>query len=941
MAQPAEGKKKPEIRRASSWTPAPATPPEPAEIDEPVSPGIDRVDVPGGLAAAFAVARLEGVPTEGDFFLRYCRAVAAGRTSLRDWLVAYFEAAAELSALAAQGGSGTVNLSLGAEAARETTVRALALFGWNVTEVGGALVHAGLDGRGIRERYRIEPGDQSADGVRQEIPAALGIEAVAMVSALVDGGTFPAAIPSGKADFLQARLWTKLAGGLPPGGFAELFARKPRLARVYAGLAAMGPDAAAAVISGVGLRALVDKYANVIAFYGESFSVSGGRAAVPGGPEAEPIWEKLAGAAPRDPKAFFRALVQKDQGRLAAFHYAVWRGDAVRQRFFTRTAARAERIYKWYRDSEELRAETLITRTDHWRRDLFRELPVDGTGALRFPGGRAAWKAPAGTDDAALLEQAWIEALVAVAKVEEVRKMPLDGGSASLLAAHYGSWRELFPYFEKLPGLGRVEFEALASFEKSVSARPAAAREATLAEWHSLVKLIELAAGAGSLDPAAAARAFRHACEAAAAPDHSLQAVKALREMAGGAANLDEAVPGRLLALSATRRAAYDRVMELQHTPKLASVGQGRDRSQRTRSALGGMVYADLLEPDSLVVAEDPTLLARQRFVDATFRCKLFCSSRPTLDTGKVAFLGGFANFEESARLIAREKIRIAARLGPAAAGSARAGSNADFQATARLVEVYATVTVGNGEYADGLSRADFAVFDNGEPAPVAAFDSNAAGVSVALLLDASGSMTGALSTVRKSAFALAGNLRPADSVAVYSFGNSVSELQAWTADKDAAKRAILGVRLQDATELHDALVRVIHEMSERNGKKAIVVFTDGHDTASALNAEAVVRRARETGIPVYTIAHGEALTHPGFLNHLEKIAASTGGWAFAIRERSEIAPAFKRISEDLSHGYLLAFRPDEDPQRAWHRIQVRVRGKDRRVRAREGYYPE
>jgi VWFA-related protein len=201
--------------------------------------------------------------------------------------------------------------------------------------------------------------------------------------------------------------------------------------------------------------------------------------------------------------------------------------------------------------------------------------------------------------------------------------------------------------------------------------------------------------------------------------------------------------------------------------------------------------------------------------------------------------------------------------------------------------------------------------------------------------------MTGALSALRKSAFALAANLRPADSVAVYSFSNSVSELQAWTADKDAAKRAILGVRLQNATELHDALVRVIHELAERNGKKAIVVFTDGDDTASALDAETVVRRARENGIPVYTIAHGEALTHPGLLKHLEKIAAATGGLALAIRERSEIGPAFERISEDLSHGYLLAFRPDEDSEHAWHRIRVTVRGKDRNVRAREGYYPE
>src|ERR1035437_10899401 len=82
---------------------------------------------------------------------------------------------------------------------------------------------------------------------------------------------------------------------MPPGGFAETFIRNPRFAVAYAGLAAMGSGAASAVVSGVGLRALVNKYADGVRLYGESFAVSDGRAMAPGGPEADAGWERLGG----------------------------------------------------------------------------------------------------------------------------------------------------------------------------------------------------------------------------------------------------------------------------------------------------------------------------------------------------------------------------------------------------------------------------------------------------------------------------------------------------------------------------------------------------------------------------------------------------------------------------------------------------------------------
>ncbi len=344
------------------------------------------------------------------------------------------------------------------------------------------------------------------------------------------------------------------------------------------------------------------------------------------------------------------------------------------------------------------------------------------------------------------------------------------------------------------------------------------------------------------------------------------------------------------------------------------------------------------------MVAEDPLLLARHQFANVPGHCGLFCSSRPDLRFEGASFLGGFVNFEVSARAVAREKIRFPTETRAPANAHLRPRDepNADFQVTARLVEVYATVTDNRGRYFDGLDCSDFTVRDNGRPVPIGAFESNVGGVSVALLLDTSGSMTSALPALKKSAFALIENLRPADLATVYSFSGTVSKLQSWTADKDAAKRAILRVRTDEATELHNALVLVIHELARKVGKKAIVVFTDGHDTTSELTAEVVVRRAKEKGIPIYTIAHGEALQNSLLLRTLATVALATGGLSFAIRKSAEIEATFERISQDLAHGYLFAFRPGTDREPAWHSLEVVVGdGRGRKVRAREGYYSE
>jgi Ca-activated chloride channel homolog len=542
-----------------------------------------------------------------------------------------------------------------------------------------------------------------------------------------------------------------------------------------------------------------------------------------------------------------------------------------------------------------------------------------------------------------------LEALVPVARIEEKRKAPLDEDSVRLLAQHYAEWRALFPYFEKLP-LGHAQFSALAAFTASVDKLPPAGQNLVLGQWYSLVELIARGVAAGSLDSEKAARDFGILCSRLAMPNPSAAAIQALRDIVGGASDLDEAVPSRLLGLNAGRRAAFDRVIRLQKIPALATLA--KDPGQ-TLPALSGLVYAASLDPDRLLVNEDPQLLRKHRFRASSSLFSEAALNR-TGDPAGSFLSGGFVNFDAVANTLAGggrgnlfqprgEPSPTVAAFSPHSATEPEIDPTAAvFRATAQLVEVYATVTDAGGHYVDELARDQFTISEQGTVQKTIAFEPRSAEVSVALLLDTTGSMHRALPALKNAALKLIADLRPSDAVAVYGFNNSVTELQPFTTDKRAAKRAVLSTQAFGDTALYDALTRVSRDLSARAGKKVIVVFTDGNDNISTLSTDSAILRAKAAGVPVYTIAQGEALLNPDFLKQLASVSKATGGVSFVIHEPNEIRGVFEKVSEDLTHGYLLVFQPPPAEGHSWRSIDVEVQGsKKYRVRAREGYYSQ
>jgi Ca-activated chloride channel homolog len=185
--------------------------------------------------------------------------------------------------------------------------------------------------------------------------------------------------------------------------------------------------------------------------------------------------------------------------------------------------------------------------------------------------------------------------------------------------------------------------------------------------------------------------------------------------------------------------------------------------------------------------------------------------------------------------------------------------------------------------------------------------------------------------------------LREGDSVAIYGFTSSVSLMQDFTTDLNAAKRAALRIRAAGQTALFDAIAKVTHDTALVKGKKAIVVFTDGADNASMLLVTGAIESAKKAGIPVYTVAEGDALKSHDLMKNLKVIAANTGGSFHEAASSNKVSDVFQEIVAGLEHMYLLAYKPPPAVSVSkWRTIQVMVSGvKDYKGRWREGYYPE
>jgi VWFA-related protein len=274
------------------------------------------------------------------------------------------------------------------------------------------------------------------------------------------------------------------------------------------------------------------------------------------------------------------------------------------------------------------------------------------------------------------------------------------------------------------------------------------------------------------------------------------------------------------------------------------------------------------------------------------------------------------------------------------------------FRGSVNMVAVTTVVRKRNGQAVTDLTPEDFELYDNGERRPIASFQSTSARVSLALLVDFSGSMDVAmrLGTARQTVEHLLGWLTPGtDEVGLFAFDSSLQELEPLGPAPGNVLKQLAHVRPFGATSLYDAVAGAGQALAAQSGpRRAIVVLTDGADNRSRLTPAQVGAIASAIDVPVYVFVvvspfdlWGAGVVDDKTLDEtlrgpLGDLARSTGGEIFAATRPAPTSAAARQIVNELRQEYLIAFAPGSQP--GWHAIAVRTRHKDLIVRARSGY---
>jgi Ca-activated chloride channel family protein len=256
--------------------------------------------------------------------------------------------------------------------------------------------------------------------------------------------------------------------------------------------------------------------------------------------------------------------------------------------------------------------------------------------------------------------------------------------------------------------------------------------------------------------------------------------------------------------------------------------------------------------------------------------------------------------------------------------------------------ELEFTITDSDRQYVD-LSVEDLVVTEDGVEQKIDAFHEAVAPVSIVLALDASGSMRRSAGEVVEAAREFVASLRPEDSLAPLLFANEAVFTHDLTTDRDTALKAIEGYQAVGGTALYDAIADSLARLKRVEGRRAIVVLTDGRDEnnpgtgpGSARTLNEVMKLLKETNASVFAIGLGTKVDR----DTLSQLAQLSGGEAYFPADISTLRAEYRRIVENLRRRYVLGYT-STNPARdgAWRDVQIHPRSSDIVVTSRGGYF--
>ncbi len=264
------------------------------------------------------------------------------------------------------------------------------------------------------------------------------------------------------------------------------------------------------------------------------------------------------------------------------------------------------------------------------------------------------------------------------------------------------------------------------------------------------------------------------------------------------------------------------------------------------------------------------------------------------------------------------------------------------FRAGTKVVSLYATVTEGR-RLVPGLTREDFEILDNGKPQPLTVFSADVLPITVIVMLDTSGSMTSNIEVLKAGAEQFFIRLFKGDRARLGVFNDKIQIVSPLSGDRDTLIASLADVDFGNGTRLHDALAVGLNELVGIEGRKVVLVFTDGDDTASRTRFTTVLDRAQVEEVMVYAIGlAGETLSYGRRTRtrpdpSLKKLAGETGGGYFELPGTDQLTSTFTRVALELHSQYVLGFQQVARDGKV-HTLEVRVKKPGMTARARKSY---
>ena len=271
----------------------------------------------------------------------------------------------------------------------------------------------------------------------------------------------------------------------------------------------------------------------------------------------------------------------------------------------------------------------------------------------------------------------------------------------------------------------------------------------------------------------------------------------------------------------------------------------------------------------------------------------------------------------------------------------------AQIRVSTQTVPLYVTVTDNAKRLVPDLLREDFEVYDNGKLQTLTNFDNQVTPINVVVMIDTSGSMTLALDLVKQAAEEFLIRMLPEDKGKVGAFNDKIQVKPEtglpFTNNRDQLIRSLQDLDFGYPTRLYDAVDYSINELKMVDGRKVVLVFTDGADTASRLGSGDVTERSRAEEVMVYSVGmeneymNGNQRVRTSPDRGLRRLSDETGGGFFMLKKKDELGPTFTRIAQELHNQYVMGFTPETLDNKI-HKLEVRVKRPGNTARARKSY---